>query len=338
MKEQIREMNVIKGICILAVAVIHATGTFLSFSAEPGNIYFYLNHLSRFSVPVFFLSSGLLLFYQYHDREPFPLWNFWRKRSAFILSPFLIWSLIYTAYLWWDNPHNLTGTVTDNLIKILLGQGYYHLYFLFVLVQLYFLFPLLLKGFKKLPDSLILVLTLWVSILALSFNWNEWTSVWGISVDEYNIRRFFPVWLFYFAFGGWLGMNWQKVRKQLNSISLSAIALTAILLAFLMTLEVGLENRSGFYSLVTVPYAITLFVLVYRLARQFSLKGISLIGRHSFGVYLMHPMVQALWVKFQLVPKPFYGFLWLLAAMISLPLLITMGLHRFRPGAYLVGK
>jgi probable poly-beta-1,6-N-acetyl-D-glucosamine export protein len=338
MKEQIHEMNAIKGISILAVAIIHATGTFLSLSAEHNKIYFYLNHLSRFSVPVFFLASGLLLFYQYHDRDPFPLWNFWRKRSSFILLPFLIWSLIYTAYLWWEDPRNIAGTWIDNLSKILLGQGYYHLYFLFVLIQLYFIFPLLLKGFKKFPDSLVLILTLWISILALSFNWNEWTSVWGISVEEYNIRRFFPVWLFYFTFGGWLGINWLRVRDRLKKISLPAIVLTAFLLAFLMTLEVGLENRSGFYSLVTIPYSVTLFLLVFRLAQLYPLKGVSLIGRYSFGVYLMHPMIQAIWVKFHLVPEQFYGFLWLLAAMITIPLVFTMVIHRLRLGGYLVGK
>jgi probable poly-beta-1,6-N-acetyl-D-glucosamine export protein len=337
-KERIEEIHALKGICILAVCVIHATGTFLSFSAEPQNVFFFLNHLSRFSVPVFFLASGLLLFYQYHDRHPFPLRHFWQKRSAFILIPFVVWSLVYTGYLWWENPHNLAVSWIDNLTHIALGQGYYHLYFLFVLVQLYVIFPILLKMFQRWPDSLVLVTTLWVSILALSGNWREWTSVWGITVEEYSIRRFFPVWLFYFSFGGWLGIHWQRVRERIHRISFPALALTAILLAFLMTLEVGIEQRSGFYSLVTIPYSIILFLLVYRLARTFSLTGLSLIGRHSFGIYLIHPLIQALLVQFKLVPTPFYGFLWLLLAMVIIPLFLTMGILKWRWGGYVVGK
>lgn len=85
----------------------------------------------RACVPLFVVASSYLQFPLHY-----PTGQFLRRRVVRIVVPFLIWTLVYA--LWWGKP-------VENLQNLLLNFNYAagHLWFVYMLVGLYLLMPLL---------------------------------------------------------------------------------------------------------------------------------------------------------------------------------------------------
>ena len=99
-------------------------------------------HFTRFG---FMFISGLVLVYQYQNSSDFML-TFWYKRARSVGIPYLFWNLtlmlptvIYQArsFTW----HRYLNHLWPALIH---GNKFY-MYFLFVIIQFYLLFPFFLK-------------------------------------------------------------------------------------------------------------------------------------------------------------------------------------------------
>ena len=130
--------------------------------------------LLHFTRNTFFALTGFVLAYQYFDRADFSTWSFWRRRIKLVLYPYVIFTAIYFTvkillpqgrlstdvhdfggYLWGgltgssslrDFPSSVSGTFKEFAWNLGwgLGGGGFHMYFLFVMVQVYLLFPLVL--------------------------------------------------------------------------------------------------------------------------------------------------------------------------------------------------
>jgi peptidoglycan/LPS O-acetylase OafA/YrhL len=97
-----------------------------------------LMHFTRYA---FVFISAFVLFYGYRDRKLRPL-RFWRKRFSSVVLPYLLWTAIYFGL------DTVNGTwpglgiwLARYGLKVLWGNEWYHLYFLLVTIQFYFLFP-----------------------------------------------------------------------------------------------------------------------------------------------------------------------------------------------------
>ena len=91
----------------------------------------------RACVPLFVIASSYLLFPLSTDSR-----TFFKKRASRILIPFLIWSLVY-AFIW--------GNPTENLRNLIFNFNYSagHLWFVYMLIGLYLLMPLLSPWAEK---------------------------------------------------------------------------------------------------------------------------------------------------------------------------------------------
>lgn len=91
----------------------------------------------RACVPLFVIASSYLLFPLSTDSK-----TFFKKRASRILIPFLIWSLVY-AFIW--------GNPTENLRNLIFNFNYSagHLWFVYMLIGLYLLMPLLSPWAEK---------------------------------------------------------------------------------------------------------------------------------------------------------------------------------------------
>lgn len=95
--------------------------------------------------------TGLVLVLTYYPRTSWTL-TFWRKRFFLIAIPYVVWTAAYMLFKGLYYPlqgywsvHNLEKTFTHSITT-----GYqYYLYYLFVTMQLYVVFPLLVKGLQK---------------------------------------------------------------------------------------------------------------------------------------------------------------------------------------------
>lgn len=105
----------------------------------------------RACVPLFVVASSYLQFPLHYSAG-----EFCRRRAVRILVPFAIWTLIY-ACVW--------GTPADNLKSLLLNFNYAagHLWFVYMLIGVYFLMPLLSPWAEKVgKKELQVYLAIWL--------------------------------------------------------------------------------------------------------------------------------------------------------------------------------
>ena len=73
-------------------------------------------------------------------------WRFWRRRVATVLVPYLVWTVAYSLY---SIATTSGGAALWPVLRHNLVNGYYQLYFVVVLVQLYVVLPLLVALLRR---------------------------------------------------------------------------------------------------------------------------------------------------------------------------------------------
>lgn len=143
-EERIVWIDWMRVLACLMVMVVHATEPFYlggdgSLILTRADMYWsaLFDCAVRMCVPLFVMASSYLLFPVKQDTGTFLL-----RRAKRILIPFLLWSLFYACY--WGNP-------AENLQGLLFNFNYAagHLWFVYMLVGLYLLMPLLSPWAEK---------------------------------------------------------------------------------------------------------------------------------------------------------------------------------------------
>jgi peptidoglycan/LPS O-acetylase OafA/YrhL len=104
-----------------------------------------LTHVSREG---FFFISACMLTYVYRDIRPADLCRFYRRRLVSVGLPYLCWTVIYFAY-GLPRAHYAGPAEAAEHLAVLVGVGYYQLYFLLVIMQFYLLFPLVVMMLRR---------------------------------------------------------------------------------------------------------------------------------------------------------------------------------------------
>ncbi|MGA8944271.1 MAG: acyltransferase [Thermoactinomyces sp.] len=328
MKKRIEEADYIKGIAILGVVFIHVTAFCLrSFdSLTDGGLFFVINQLGRSSVPVFFMLSGLFLFYRYYDHKPFPVKSFYKKRTVYIIVPYLVWSAIYLLYGNLIHPETAPQTAGQIWEAIFTGGSYYHLYFLIVMVQFYLLLPVLIWAFRKFGGLTVVSVALLVTVVAQSMTWWEVTQnfSWLESYTK-NAMCYFSVWLFYFCLGGWIGQRGDRIWQIMHKIPFPAAGLLFLTSVIVMLFESMARKHTGFFNYSVIFYSVTSLLLWFQVMGKWKASWLYTLGRFSFGLYLIHPMLLNLLSTIS--PRYFpagswieFGFMFIVVTLLSLAL------------------
>jgi peptidoglycan/LPS O-acetylase OafA/YrhL len=150
----------------------------LLWNVEAGNTtawaFVMLLHFSR--TAFFFLTAFLLTYSEIH--HPRTVTQFWWRRYVEIGVPFLIWTAIYWLATMigaggWDQAGSL---LWNDLVF-----GYYQLYFVVVLLQLYLVFPFLLRAVRATRHHVVLMaVSLFFALaLAADLHYREYFGVVG---------------------------------------------------------------------------------------------------------------------------------------------------------------
>ena len=128
--------DILRVVSMCMVVIIHVANVYSRSFGLIGNKSFavslFFNTVSRISVPIFLMISGALLL----DRE-FNLKKYIKRLIKFILL-IIVWDAIY---LIWE--YLYLGTTYDKLYNLLLNPYRAHLWFLYTIVVLYAIQPLL---------------------------------------------------------------------------------------------------------------------------------------------------------------------------------------------------
>jgi surface polysaccharide O-acyltransferase-like enzyme len=320
---------------ILAIAAVVAIHVATPLVADPsrtgrwwtGNVF---DSITRWSVPLFIMLSGALLLVL---RPRDDLADFYRRRLARLGPPFVVWVVVYLVA---DHfiLHRPAGLV-DAVRLVAAGSVDVHLYFLFVIIGLYLVAPLLLPIVRH-PDPRVLPLAVAVALVVGMAN----VGLEVLGIGEPNALTRWISYLGYFLAGAWL----LRVATPRRVVMLAAgtvvlgMAATAIGTAIL-TGRYGPDFGKGRYlyeylSITTVPLTLAMFVLFRALGPALErwspgARGwLHALGERSFGVYLVHPLVLALLRSVGLTASSFEAPLAVLAT-VAVAIVISLGVVEF---------
>lgn len=263
-----------KGIAIVMVVAIHTSCGF-DFTSIHGNIRIVLRILMNSAVPIFLAISGFFLAKK-HLVKLVDFKEFWKKQIPKVYIPMLFWSVPLFLMSLFSNETN----IIKSFVKLLLG-GYSVYYFIVLIIQCYFLLPLI-RRYKK--------FFLYISFILTTLSW--WAIVYklpGLPLLLYAGP--FVCWIFYFVLGVYLS------EKKCDYSIFIPILLIFIGLAMQYT-ESYVLFSSGRMSLgqkcsaVVANSGVILFMLSNRVrscykANKFE-RTFEHIGYNSFGIYLVH--------------------------------------------------
>ncbi|MHB8378483.1 MAG: acyltransferase [Acidimicrobiales bacterium] len=119
--------------------------------------------LTHFSRDAFFFVSACMLAYSYRGAVTVDTRHYWKRRFTAVGLVYLVWTFIYfpmaaltpsSTFPYFRLPLSsiLSTTGAHNLL-FSLATGYYHLYFLLVLLEFYVVFPFAFKLLRRYPRS-----------------------------------------------------------------------------------------------------------------------------------------------------------------------------------------
>ncbi|ABO51613.1 acyltransferase 3 [Desulforamulus reducens MI-1] len=335
----LQEIEISRGIAILAVVIIHMTSIPLEV-LKPGThshtFYTIINRGLQFAVPLFLMISALVLAYGLGRDKPANWQDFYRKRWHRAVVPFLVWTTLYILLRLVATHDVGVPSLKEIVLWYGFGKGFYHLYFLSVVIQFYLFFPFIHYLWKRYNPNIWIILVLF-GALQIAFYW----------VNKLYLYQRFPYsgslvlsYVFPIGIGLWLGYQascwlrwWEKVR-----FLVTAVAVTAgfFYLQQHLAIVAGQRINTFHYQIAWVLYVTALAIGVIFLARAMLhvvplARALIKLGQLSFGIYLVHPFFLALWQHFlsPVTASEVHLFTWGgLAIILTLSALVTYVLER----------
>jgi probable poly-beta-1,6-N-acetyl-D-glucosamine export protein len=315
-RTKITEIDVIRAIAILAVVMIHATsgGTYVpTIGSLTQKLFFSINMFGSFAVPVFIFISGLVLFYGYFDRwKAADSFKFYGKRLLSVAYPYLVFSVFYYLYFAYIFTGKMSFGVHAFLGLLPWGDAGYHLYFMIIIAQFYLLFPILITLAKS-SRLLGRGLALFGLIVQVGF----YIVTYHINVP--HAPSLFITYFAVFLIGASVGVHYAAVSAWARRFWHLLVALAVLIGAS----YVGLYWGMNYYKAHIADYWFHIAYNAFAIAAGIALIGFGKwlverapklakpllrLGQMSFGIYLLHPAVLALFNYVIPAPGNILGF------------------------------
>ena len=294
MKKRICYIDLLRVIAIFAVIMIHVSAEHWYTNNIDSNwlLNNFINTLvSGWSVPLFVAISGSMQL----NNDKFTIRNMFFKYIPRILLCLIFWHIVYYFYA---NPSfNL-----DNFIacfkNLLLGKTYSNLWFLYLMLGLYLLTPILNKLVKYLSKKdfiylLVLgfLLTSFIPTLSLLFNIDLTNFILPYRVLNFN------VYIFYYLLGYYLFKYSVPKPVLLLVISLGCLVCLGIVSGYKAYSLGEPFSYASNSSIVSLMLVIAIYSIVKEKYGKVINHKISLAGKLTFGIYLTHFLVEKLLLR-----------------------------------------
>lgn len=319
-------MDGLRAVAALAVVLIHVS------AGRANALGVVCNQLALFAVPVFVMLSGYGHMHSWLQHSGQSAVQTAKRRLSRVLPAYLLWSALYLAVdAMFGKPH------AHPIKNILTGGSYVHLYYIFILVQLILLSELFCRAAERHP-----AVTLALSA-AMTFGMEKIIGMlaagqlhWILPVAPVGL---FVCWPLFYAGGIWLAKSGLGDRLRLH-VCLPLWALAAVLVLWTAK-HAETASGSGALRPDETLYALLTWAVLWALFSRLPEipKPLQFIARHSFGLYLAHPLVLRLWNAWAVRQTPvIYLHLWqlfVLALAGGLAIAVTLSYLPF--GEYLGG-
>jgi len=294
------QVDVVRLLTFAAVIGVHS----IAFTEQPGNqAWAGVLMLLQFGREVFFALTGFVLVYSAGDR-PLDARTFWRKRFPLIAVPYLAWSGIYTVFHA-VGPDHLHQSWHSVLWDLATGNSEYHLYFLLVSMQLYLVFPLVLRFVRRTAERPWPVLAVVGALNTAWFAWLQYGHAPANWVGQLWPRAYelLPTYSVYVLIGCYAALHLDRVDRMMTERRRAMIGIgagAALIAEMVFWAQVGGRDPrlaaavlqpamalTSIAALIGLYLAGTAWVARGRPGMGFMTKASDL----SFAVYLAHPLV-----------------------------------------------
>lgn len=320
-RAKLTEIDLVRGFAMMGVLMVHATSfaTVQMRGDDFFGLYNFLNIFSKVGTTTFIFLSSFVLFYNYYHR-PFKgsdLARFFKNRLMYILVPYLLFSVLFFTVAWYHRggESNLAAMLESFWPKLAMGKSYTHLYFIFINIQFYVLFPLVLMLLKRFRGFAAFSVLAGIVLQWLFYIGND--AWWDVT----NRNSWSLSFLSYYFLGAWIGIYYDRIKMWLTSAQQTArpalrrlgwIALWAVWLGAALA-HIGLRYNQrllgteyhpllydAFWNVHTLTTALVMLqvALYFGDKRAWWLNGFRRIGVYSFGIYLVHPLVLLIYRDF----------------------------------------
>lgn len=279
MKQRDVGIEILKIFCIGAVVALH-TQRCIS-TGEVFNPIFY--YASRFAMPVFFMINGYLIL----NRESFSM-AYYKKKTINIVRVLVTWGIISVFYSLFLMKDSLREAL-KNGIKCIDAHYIVPLWFLFTFFIIY---TLLLFGFGIIKANLGRLI-IFLAIICIVVDIFSLISIFG---GGYFLQSNIPqryrlwTWMFYFMLGYFLGKNdLTNVNEKSLWVLVAATTIIVVIYQYLLCYKfLGKINSEFCYDNILIMLWSTSIFLLFKVHHFKHEKMIELVGKHCFGVFLLH--------------------------------------------------
>ena len=284
----------IRGLCILAVVMIHAPAA-VDYELWSGEFtaWLLIRQIINFPVATFIFLSG---FFTNPDKCTLNYGDYLKKRFVRLLIPYLLYSFLYSTFTVLRTVHSGQSIDWKGIIyNFIVGKSATPLYYILVLLQLCLITPLLIKIIRKKnfwSKALWFVTPVYLAAL---YGWN-----FSKGNPPRLYETLFPAWFLFYYLGLHIKLNkdyWEKVVSKVGKLAFVILAMLlsmgeSVLLIFAgckSTFAVNQIKISSFiFSFCVIMYVCRLQKRHSNNVKSFTGKFLKLFGDNSCGIYYIH--------------------------------------------------
>ncbi|MBT0460567.1 acyltransferase [Morganella morganii] len=276
----------IRVIAIFSVIVLHtSSGPFKVYGDNWGQFNIIIS-MVRWCVPVLFMLSGALLI---NKNESINV--FFKKRASRIIIPLVFWSYVYIFFA--RNFHELdpahaNPNVFINPLLLFKYPAYFHLWFLYAIIGVYLMIPLLRMIAKNAQVTMYVIIMwfIWFSVIPFvrSFGYLNGNLFFIFKLDV------IPLWSGFALLGFFIQKNHSMIKSS-YAMLLSILGLiTTIILTYFASID-GIPRET--FQSYQMPNIVIMASGVYILLLKIKHPPLVVcrIAKYSFGIYLCHMLV-----------------------------------------------
>lgn len=291
-------LDIIRALAALLVVMIHCSAIFLTdhngstLSFVLGNIF---DGLSRPGVALFLMISGALMLNEERERSLGDM----LKAAKGVVILIVLWSVIYS--LVFNVVFNFLegeAIVLSTIVKACIN-GHFHMWYLYMLVGLYVTTPFL-RTFVKKENKKLVLLYIFIALCTTFIEPLVNTASLYFKALLY-INTFIKKFNFGF-FGGYIAYyltGWYIVhvgidQKWMRNVIYILGAISAVLIVGIVQITNDYQNVYSVTGILVFFYSVSIFLAINNIKEQHVSKCSKvavLLSKLSFGIYIIHPMI-----------------------------------------------
>ncbi|MGL4106928.1 acyltransferase [Clostridium sp. LP20] len=275
-------ISLLKIFAALLVITLHCDSVYWFFNYDAFNSTFIfttiISVLTRVCVPLFVLVSGRYLLSNLNNRTAK---EFYKTKLPRILIPLVAWNIIYLIFRLGTEQN---FTLKQGLIETVKFGSYSHLWYLYLILMLYILTPLINKFIKNLTPKKLMILT--ISLISLGSLAEFIRTLTGFI----NIPIYYPVEFIGYYLAGYSLKDYKvKFNKKYLLLGYIGIGVLGGIIALIFANN-GYRTLYIWFHMSVNPVTIIGAISLYLYASNSSVKNSKLasLSKYNLGIYAIH--------------------------------------------------